>query len=258
MGEADARLVELLTAARRILVFTGAGISTGSGIPDYRGPQGTWKTREPVYFQDFMSSHEARIEYWDQKLETWPQIRDAECNATHQAIARLDRAGTMLLLVTQNIDGLHEKAGVTPDHLVELHGSNLKVECMTCHDTSDPQAHFEQFEQTRQPPECRCGGYLKPATISFGQSLKEDDLRRAFAAAEEADLVIALGSSLTVHPAASIPLAAAQRGTPYVIINRGVTEHDGYAGVTLRLDGDVAALLPPAVAAACAGDGHGG
>lgn len=251
MSQANPRLVELLADASQILFFTGAGISTGSGIGDYRGPQGVWKVRQPVYFQDFMSSHAARVEYWDQKLEVWPQIRDAEPNATHRAVARLEQAGKVLLVATQNIDGLHEKAGTTRQRLVELHGTNLKVECMSCHELSDPDAHFAAFDETREPPLCpACSGFLKPATISFGQSLVEQDLRRAFAAAEEADLVFSLGSSLAVHPAASIPLAAARSGAPYVIINRGVTEHDGLQGLTLRLEGDVSELLPPAVDAA--------
>jgi NAD-dependent deacetylase len=253
VAEPDVQLTQLLVEANKILVFTGAGISTSSGIGDYRGPQGAWKVKQPVYFQDFMSSHEARVEYWDQKLETWPQIRDAEPNATHHAIARLEAAGKMLLLATQNIDGLHEKAGTTRERLVELHGTNLKVECMSCHDMLEPEAHFQAFAETRQPPACNaCGGYLKPATISFGQSLKDADIQLAFAAAREADLTLALGSSLAVQPAALIPLAAAQSGAGYAIINRGKTEHDGRSEVTLRLDGDVTEIVPPAVDAALA------
>ncbi len=248
MSEPDNRLVELLRQGSKILVFTGAGISTGSGIPDYRGPQGQWKTTEPVYFNDFMSSEEARREYWQQKLESWPEIRDATPNPSHRAIAELEGAGKILLVATQNIDGLHEKAGTSPQCLVELHGTDLKVECMSCHTMSAPDARFAAFAATHKPPLCEdCNGFLKPATISFGQNLRQDDLERAFASAAAADLVLALGSSLTVNPAASIPLVAANRGTPYVIINRGVTQHDSYSGVTLRLDGDVAELLPPAV-----------
>lgn len=251
MSHPNPSLVGLLSAAERILVFTGAGISTGSGIADYRGPQGQWKTREPVYYQDFMRRNEARAEYWDQKLETWPGIRDALPNSAHLAIVELEEADKVLLVVTQNIDGLHEKAGTSRSRLVEVHGTNLKVECMSCHEMSEPDAHFEAFERTREPPVCeRCGGWLKPATISFGQSLNEHDLGRAYAASRETDLVLALGSSLTVQPAASIPLLAVERGTPYVIINRGVTEHDGIAGLTLRIDGDVVVELPAAVEAA--------
>ena len=255
MSDPEPRLVDLLDASRRIMLFTGAGISTGSGIEDYRGPSGQWKTRDPVYFQDFMSREEARVEYWDQKLETWPMIRDAQPNATHRAVVDLEHMGSVAMVVTQNIDGLHEKAGTSPERLVELHGTNLKIECMSCHETNDPEPLFQVFSSTRRPPVCdACGGYLKPATISFGQSLKEEALRRSMAAAMATDLVVALGSSLSVHPAASIPLVAAQRGVPYVVINRGVTDHDAFDVVTLRLDGDVSELFPPAVEACLGAD----
>ncbi len=250
---ADATLVELLRIARRMVVFTGAGISTSSGIPDYRGPRGVWKTRQPVYYQDFLNSHEARVEYWDQKVEGWPLMRDAVPNPTHHAIARLEAAGKVLLVATQNIDGLHERAGTSRERLVELHGTALAIECVSCGARSDPEPHLALFESTRQPPTCgACGGFLKSATISFGQNLRPADLNRAMAAAQRADLVIALGSTLSVQPAALVPLMAAQRGAPYVIVNRGPTEHDDIAAVTLRLEGDVSEILPPAVEAALA------
>jgi NAD-dependent deacetylase len=247
----QAALAGLLREAHRVLVFTGAGISTGSGIADYRGPDGLWKTRRPVEFGEFMASAAARVEYWEQKLEVWPQIRDASPNPTHLAIVRLEAAGRVAAVVTQNIDGLHRKAGTSAELLVELHGSNLEVECMACHARSDPAAHFAAFASTREPPRCaECGGPLKPATISFGQSLRERDLARAVGAARNTDLVVALGSSLSVHPAASIPLVAVERGVPYVVVNRGRTEHDDLAGLTLRIDGDTSAVLPLAVDAA--------
>ena len=239
----------LLRAGRKVLVFTGAGISTGSGIPDFRGPEGVWKRRRPVYYHDFMRSETARIEHWDFKLEGWPGFRDARPNATHEAIVRLERAGKVLMVVTQNIDGLHTRAGTAPERLVELHGTNSLVECQTCGKLSGPETHFESFRRTRRPPVCDCGGFLKPATISFGQNLRNADLERAEQAAKEADLVLALGSTLSVYPAANIPLLAASRSVPYVIINRGPTEHDGMTEVTLRLEGDVAELFAPAVAA---------
>ena len=248
----SAKLVELLRAGRKILVFTGAGISTGSGIPDFRGPQGVWQRRQPVYYHDFMRSEAARIEHWDFKLEGWPAFRDARPNATHQAIVELERAGKVRAVVTQNIDGLHARAGTAPERLVELHGTNSLVECQACGKLSDPEPHFEAFRKTRRPPVCDCGGFLKPATISFGQNLRNEDLERAQDAAAEADLVLALGSTLSVYPAAEVPLIAANRGAPYVIINRGPTEHDGLPEVTLRLEGDVGDLFPPAAAKALA------
>jgi len=248
----DSRLIEWLRVSRSILVVSGAGVSTGSGIPDFRGPGGVWTRRQPVYYDDFLASAAARLEYWDYKLETWEIYQHARPNAVHHAIVELERAGKIVAVVTQNVDGLHRRAGTSPGLLVEVHGTDLLIECQTCHATSDPAPHFAAFKTTRRPPSCGCGGLLKSATISFGQSLRAEDLERAATAAMKADLVLALGSTLSVYPAASIPLVAAERGTPYVIINRGETGHDDYASVTLRLEADVTAVVPPAVDAALA------
>ena len=247
---ADARLVERLQNAQRILVFCGAGVSTASGIPDFRGPGGVWTRRRPVQYAEFLASDAARVEYWDYKLESWDIYQRAQPNAVHDAIVALERAGKVAAVVTQNVDGLHRRAGTSPELLVELHGTDLLVECQACRATSEPAPHFASFQATRRPPMCGCGGVLKSATISFGQSLRASDLERAAAAAIEADLVLALGSTLSVYPAASIPLLAAERGTPYVVVNRGATEHDDHPAVTLRLDGDVTEIVPPAVEAA--------
>jgi len=243
-------LTPYLAEASKILIFTGAGISTSSGIPDFRGPQGVWKKRQPVFYHDFMNSAAARVEHWDYKLEAWEAFRDARPNATHDAIVQLERAGKVLMVVTQNIDGLHSRAGTPPSRLVELHGTNSSVECQSCGQRSDPESHFEFFRTTRKPPVCVCGGFLKPATISFGQNLRNVDLDRAEKAAEQTDLAISLGSSLSVYPAATIPLLAASRGVPYIVINRGPTEHDENPRVTLRLEGDVSEIFPPAVGVA--------
>ena len=243
-------LADHLRASKNALIFTGAGVSTGSGIPDFRGPQGVWTRRQPVYFQDFMTSEAARIEHWDYKLEGRDAFRDARPNTVHHAIVRLERAGKLRCVITQNIDGLHSLAGTSAERLVELHGTNALVECQTCHWRGDPEPHFEYFRANRQPPLCECGGFLKPATISFGQNLDPAELERAREAAMEADLVVALGSTLSVYPAASFPLIAAQRGVPYIVVNRGATDHDGEQSVTLRLEGEVSELFPPAVDAA--------
>jgi len=245
---ADQRLVERLRAAKQILIFSGAGVSTASGIPDFRGPNGVWTRRRPVYYDEFLASEAARVEYWDYKLETWDIYQQAQPNAVHHAVVALERADKLLAVVTQNVDGLHRRAGTTAQRLIELHGTDLVVECQTCHASSQPMAHFNRFRATRSAPRCECGGLLKSATISFGQSLRPADVDRAAAAARRADLVVALGSTLSVYPAASIPLLAAERGTPYVIVNRGATDHDGHDAVTLRLDGDVTAIFPDAVA----------
>jgi len=244
------QLIQLLRESKKILVFTGAGISTASGIPDFRGPNGIWKKRQPVYYQDFMASEPARIEHWDYKFEAWNAFRDARPNATHKAVAQLERAGKLLMVVTQNIDGLHSRAGTSAESLVELHGTNSLVECQTCHERSDPEPHFSYFRETRRPPKCQCGGFLKPATISFGQNLRVEDLQRAEEAASHADFVVALGSTLSVYPAAEIPLLAARHQAPYAIINRGATEHDTLPEVTIRIEDDVENVFPPTVAAA--------
>jgi NAD-dependent deacetylase len=243
---------ERLRASQRILIVSGAGVSTASGIPDFRGPGGVWTRRRPVYYDEFLASEAARIEYWDYKLETWEIYQRAQPNALHHAIVALERAGKVVAVVTQNVDGLHRRAGTSPGLLVELHGTDLLVECQSCHATSEPEPHFASFKTTNRPPTCPCGGVLKSATISFGQSLRTENLGRATAAAIDADLVLALGSTLSVYPAASIPLVAAERSTPYVIVNRGRTEHDGHPAVTLRIEGDVTTIVPAAVEAALA------
>jgi len=232
------------------MIFTGAGVSTNSGIPDYRGPTGIWKTKQPVYYQEFMTSEAARLEYWEFKCEDWEAYRDAQPCRNHYAVVDLEKAGKICAVITQNIDGLHLRAGTSPEKLVEIHGTNSAVECQRCLKRTAPDSHFEYFKKTEKPPVCECGGFLKPATISFGQQLRTEDMARAASAVESADMVISLGSTLSVYPAASLPFAAAERGVPYIIINRGVTEHDGSPLVTLRIEGDVDEIFTPAVEAA--------
>jgi len=241
------RLIDLIRNGERILVFTGAGISTDSGIPDYRGPNGVWKTRKPVYYNDFMQNESARFDYWNYKLESWIDFGDAAPNAVHNAIFDIEKAGKLLMLVTQNVDGLHTRAGSSSARLIEIHGTNHEAECQTCGDRQPAGPIYLQFQKLQRIPTCKCGGILKPATISFGQSLREGDIDAAFEAARTCDLVISLGSTLSVNPAASIPEMAASQGVPYVIINRGRTEHDGSPDVTLRIDGSVSTIFPKAV-----------
>jgi len=255
MTELD-QLADLLRDAERALVFTGAGISTASGIPDFRGPDGVWQKRKPVYYQQFMSSASKRRVYWMYKADEMETLATAEPNAGHRDIADLEQAGKVEMVVTQNIDGLHSMAGTTAERLVELHGTNREVECQTCEERTAPERHFERFERTDEAPDCHCGGFLKPATISFGQNLREIDMKRAYEAADRCDLVLALGSTLSVNPAASVPLIATLRGIPYVIINRGETAHDRLTAVTLRIEGDVGELFPAAVERAL-GEGTG-
>ena len=198
-----------------------------------------------------MASESARVEYWDQKLEHLEEFEKAQPNTIHLACTRLHEAGRLLMLVTQNIDGLHERAGIPRHKLVELHGTNARIECQACGAEADRKASFDSFQKNRMGPRCEdCGGPLKPATISFGQNLKAEALERATQAAQSCDLVLAMGSSLSVYPAAEFPLLAARRGVPYAIVNRGVTEHDGIDLLSLRLEGDAGELFPLAVEAA--------
>ena len=249
--EAAAQVADLagaVRAARRVLVFTGAGMSTASGIPDFRGPGGQWTRRRPVLFQDFVASEAARRAHWQYKAEGHREFARARPNAAHLALAELDRLGKLDVLVTQNVDGLHRDAGHEAERIIELHGTNRAVECLACGARSAPQPALEEFRATGNCPRCQaCGGFLKTATVSFGQPLPPAELQRAFRAAGRADLVLAIGSTLEVRPAADVPLRAARHGARYAVINRGPTAHDALAD--LRLEGDVTVLLPALVRA---------
>ncbi len=223
------RLAEQIRASGNLLVFTGAGISTDSGIPDFRGPDGIWKKWRPVYYQEFVADHEARVRHWRYKASGWKGFRDARPNAGHRALVQLEKLGYLETLVTQNIDGLHQLAGQSPERVVELHGTNRLVECLTCGKRTDPDSVYEEFENSGDPPQCPCGGWLKPATVSFGQAMPRELLEQAFEAARRAQVVISVGSTLEVEPAASVPYTAKQSGASYAIINRGPTAHDSIA-----------------------------
>lgn len=245
-------LAELISDATAILVVTGAGISTASGIPDFRGPNGIWNTQRPVEFDGFMRDPRRRQEYWRQKLATADVFRDARPNDVHFACVDLEKADRLDTVVTQNVDGLHSDAGLSEERLVEVHGTARVVGCLSCFERTPAELHFERFAETDESPMCHCGGILKPATISFGQALDPMSMQRASAAAQHCDLVIALGSTLGVFPVAEVPLVAADRGVPYAVVNMGATAHDGTGLVTLRIDGDVSEVFPPAVAMALA------
>ena len=241
-------LAALLTQATRVLAFTGAGISTRSNIPDFRGPDGEWRHRTPASWQDFVASDAVRREYWAWKYDGYPSFRDALPNPAHEALVTLEHWGKLEAVVTQNVDGLHRMAGTATDRLVELHGTNAEAECMACSARTPIARAFERFEVSRgEPPRCEgCGGLIKPAVVMFGQSLDVDTFQRAQAHARNADLALSLGSSLLVTPAAHIPLIAARNRMPYVIVNQGATPHDPVA--TLVIEGDVSDVLPAAVA----------
>lgn len=244
----EGRLAELLAGASRVLAFTGAGVSTASSIPDFRGPNGVWRTRTPVQYREFMDSEDARVEYWSFKLEGFPAFRDAKPNLAHESLVGLEKLGKIEAVVTQNIDGLHRHAGTSPEKLVELHGTGAEAVCTRCAARESMAAALDRFQQAQVPPTCGgCGALVKPGVVMFGESLDPDTMRRASAAARQADLVLSLGSSLTVTPAADVPLIAARRGAPYVIVNRGATPHDSIATVTI--DDDVGPVLERALSA---------
>ena len=242
------KLIELarrLRRSRHVLFFTGAGMSTESGLADFRGPQGLWKRWRPVYYQEFVADPAARRRHWDYKLETWPSFQSAQPNPGHKAIARLEELNHLHCLVTQNIDGLHQKAGNSAQIVIELHGTNLAIECIRCGQQRAPAPIFKEYQETRTPPVCSCGGFLKPATVSFGQSMPTGKLRSALENAQRCELVVSIGSSLEVQPAASIPSTAQQTGAFYAIMNRGPTAQDSIAD--LRLEGNVSQILPDLV-----------
>jgi NAD-dependent deacetylase len=240
----------LLARSRHAVAFTGAGVSTASGVPDFRSPGGIWSRHRPVTIQEFRASADARRRYWLYKKETYADFAQARPNAAHAALARLEADGRMLGVITQNIDGLHQDAGSR--RVVELHGTNRRVECLGCGRGGPAAEAQERLLAGEEVPTCAgCGGPLKAATISFGQALRPEVLEEAFALAREADLLLVLGSSLVVYPAAAIPETVAARGAPMIIINREPTPLDGLAAEALR--GEVERLLPALVDGAAGG-----
>ena len=226
-------LLHLVRDAGRIVAFTGAGISTESGIPDFRSPGGVWATSQPVYFDQFLRSPEARLEYWRQKSEGHDAIAAAQPNVAHRTIARWEEQGRSLGVITQNIDGLHQLAGSRT--VWELHGTAREVGCLDCGARYDAGEMVQQFREDGRVPICpECGGKLKHATVSFGQQLPSDVLEEAAAAAESADVFLAIGSSLVVHPAAGLPVIAKRAGARLVIVNRDETPLDDIADVVVN------------------------
>ena len=240
------QLRTLIEASRRIVVFTGAGISTESGIPDFRSPGGIWTRFKPIYFDDFLASKEARRETWRRKIETDKTMISAEPNRGHRAVAALYRRGKVTHVVTQNIDGLHQRSGIAPEHVIELHGNATYAKCLECGQRHELAPIFAAFKADETLPVCdSCGSELvKTATISFGQSMPEDAMRRAERATLEADLFLAMGSSLVVYPAAGFPVMAKRNGARLVIVNREATELDDVADLVVNAE------LGPTLAAA--------
>jgi len=223
--------------ASRVVVLTGAGISTESGIPDFRGPQGVW-TRNPeaekmATLQYYMGDRDIRVRAWRTRIdhEAW----SAEPNAGHVALAELERKGKLHTLVTQNVDGLHQAAGSSPERIVEIHGTMREVMCMSCGERAPMERALARVRAGEEDPPCRtCGGILKSATISFGQNLIADDLERAFQAAAGSDLFLAIGTSLVVYPVADLPRVALEAGARLVILNAEQTPYDRVAQAVIR------------------------
>ena len=222
-----------LKSARSAVAFTGAGISTESGIPDFRSPNGIWSKASPVYFEDFLRSEAARQEYWRQKSIAHVDFASALPNAGHRVLAEWEAAEKLTGVITQNIDGLHQVAGSR--RVLELHGTAREVSCLACRRRSPADKWVRKFLETQSVPDCPdCGGLLKHATISFGQALDETVLEAALGLARECDLFLALGSSLVVQPAAGLPALARENGARLVIINRDPTPLDGLADLVIR------------------------
>lgn len=228
------QIADLIRASSRMAVFTGAGISTESGIPDYRGPNGVWARQDIPHIDTIRTDREARLQFWQERRRRYPDMRAKRPNAGHEAIARFERAGKLLAIVTQNIDGLHQKAGNSPDRVIELHGSTHRIRCTNCgrlYAGIDIQARLEAGEEDPRCPVC--GGVLRGGTILFGEALPEDALKTAVGVARATDLMLVVGSSLVVNPAARLPTIAKQSGARLVIVNLSETPLDDQADIRL-------------------------
>lgn len=238
--DAIAELHALLDRADSIVSFTGAGISTESGVPDFRSPGSPWMINKPIPFEAFVQSREARIEAWRRKFAMDDHYRDARPNVGHRALARLVAEGRSPAIVTQNIDGLHQASGVPGDKVIELHGNGTYATCLTCGWRHELAAIRPAFEATGEPPSCMiCAGPVKSATISFGQAMPQEAMMRAQALTLECDLFLVVGSSLVVYPAATLPVIAKRQGAKLVILNREPTELDPIADLVIRAESGV-------------------
>ncbi|HEX3882256.1 MAG TPA: Sir2 family NAD-dependent protein deacetylase [Stellaceae bacterium] len=230
-----AALAQLIAESERAVVFTGAGISTESGIPDFRSPGGVWTTMAPIDFESFLASEAARRETWRRRFAMEEMFGDAEPNRGHRAVEALVRRGKVSAVITQNIDGLHQASGIPPEKVIELHGNTTFATCLDCGHRYEIAALRIRFEADGVAPRCiRCKGWVKTATISFGQSMPEDEMRRAQVETLAADLCIVLGSSLVVYPAAGFPELAKRNGATLAIVNREETGLDRFADLVLH------------------------
>jgi NAD-dependent deacetylase len=243
-----ARLHDLIERARVVLPFTGAGISTECGIPDFRSPGGLWTKNRPIPFDEFLASQERRDEAWRRRFAMEEQFAQAKPGRGHLALASLHRAGKAPAVVTQNIDNLHQASGISPEHVIELHGNNSYALCLDCAARYELGWVKERFTSAGgRAPDCPdCNGHIKTATVSFGQAMPERAMRRAEELTLACDLFLAVGSSLVVWPAAGFPLMAKRNGARLVIINREATEFDAFAD--LVVPNDIGTVLAPLIA----------
>ena len=236
------RLHKMIHAASNITAFTGAGISTESGIPDFRSPNGLWSKMAPIQFDDFVSSEEARLEDWRRRFIMNREFASAEPNQGHWFLLRLQKLGKLSCTITQNVDGLHNKSGLEPDRLIEIHGNSTYGACLSCETTYSLIDAERTIKISGQAPRCAlCGGLIKAAVVSFGQAMPEQKLKQAMQYAANSDLFIVLGSSLVVYPAANLPQIAKQNGAKLVIINRDPTPLDDMADLCIL--GDIGPTL---------------
>ena len=230
-------LNKLISQSKDLVFFTGAGISTNSGIPDFRGPKGIWKTSQPIYFQDFVNSEEKRIESWERKFSNELNINKAKPNQGHQKIAEIMKKKDLSHLITQNVDNLHQESGVDDSQITELHGNATYAKCLECQQRYDLTELKESFLSTKLPPLCsKCNGLIKTATISFGQPMPEEEMVIAQKKSVSCDLFICIGTSLAVFPAADLPVLAKETGSQLVIINNEPTQMDHIADIVINRD----------------------
>ncbi len=226
-------LARHLKEARSAVAFTGAGISTESGIPDFRSPNGVWSKHKPVMYDEFVASREARIRYWKMRTQLYTEFENAKPNAGHRALAKLEQAGHITAVITQNIDGLHQDAG--SQRVIEIHGTARVIACIECGNESTPAEIVSRLQAGEEAPDCEdCDAPLKSKTISFGQPMPISEMQDASQLARQADLFLAIGSSLVVEPAASLPRLAQQHGATLVIINNAPTPLDPLADLIIR------------------------
>ncbi len=227
------QLASIISQARRGIAFTGAGISTESGLADFRSPGGVWSRHQPVMYDDFLRSRDARVRYWKMRQELYREMSDVQPNIGHEVIANLQRSGYLTAVITQNIDGLHQDAG--SQNVIEIHGTARIVACVQCGNECEPEEILSRIDAGDEAPACdECDHPLKSKTISFGQAMPEDLMASAVTLASQADVCLAIGSSLVVEPAASIPRIAKQHGATLVIINRDQTPLDHIADLIIR------------------------